>query len=267
MIPTAPPPPPAASPIRKPAAANGSADRRLRLADDDDPRPARRLRTVRRPGLLERRQGGDRQRLHQRRRRGRTDHRPGPVLARPAARGTGRRPAGEDHRRRRLLGRRDRSLRRDQRHPAAGRGLPRRLPADRHLPLAVLLPDPADRGALRRGALALGRLRRHRARRHRQRPVELDHVGPRARRRHRLRAAARRPLPRGAAPQHRQARGDADRARIGRAGDPRLGGDRGRGAALPDDRQGQRHLRPRPDRRDRDRLRGALRASPCCRRC
>ena len=38
--------------------------------------------------------------------------------------------------------------------------------------------------------------------------------------------------------------------------------DRDRGAALPDDRQGQRHLGPRPDRRDRHRLRGALDADP-----
>ena len=38
--------------------------------------------------------------------------------------------------------------------------------------------------------------------------------------------------------------------------------DRDRRAALPDDRQGQRHLRPRPDRRDRHRLRGALDADP-----
>ena len=50
--------------------------------------------------------------------------------------------------------------------------------------------------------------------------------------------------------------------RLGRAGDLRLGGDRDRRAALPDDRQGQRHLRPGPDRRDRHRLRGALDADP-----
>ena len=123
-----------------------------------------------------------------------------------------RRARGEDHRRRRLLGRRDRSLRRHQRHPAAGRGQPRDLPADRHLPLADVLLHPAGGGALRRDALALDRLRGLRARGDDQRPVELDHVGARARRRHRLRAAARRPLPRGAAPHRRQARGDADGA-------------------------------------------------------
>ena len=111
-------------------------------------------------------------------------------------------------------------------------------------------------------ALALDRLRGLRARGDDQRPVELDHVGPRARRRHRLRAAARRPLPRGAPPHRRQVPGDAHRARIGRPGDLRLGADRDRRPALPDDRQGQRHLRPRPDRRDRHRLRGALDADP-----
>ena len=173
-----------------------------------------------------------------------------------------RRPRGQDHRRRRLLGRRDRSLRRDQRHPAAGRGQPRDLPPDRHLPLAVLLLDPADRGDVRRDPLALDRLRRLRARGDDQRPVELDHVGPGARRRHRLRAALGRPLPRGAAPHRRQARGDAGRAGIGRPGDLRLRRDRDRGPALPDDRQGQRHLRPRPDRRDRRRLRRPLDADP-----
>ena len=71
-----------------------------------------------------------------------------------------RRPGGEDHRRRRLLRRRDRSLRRHQRHPAAGRGQPGDLPPDRDLPLADVLPHPADRGDLRRDPLALDRLRR-----------------------------------------------------------------------------------------------------------
>ena len=45
-------------------------------------------------------------------------------------------------------------------------------------------------------------------------------------------------------------------------GDLRLGPDRDRGPALPADRQGQRDRRPRPDRRDGDRLRGALDADP-----
>ena len=57
-------------------------------------------------------------------------------------------------------------------------------------------------------------------------------------------------------------RGDADRARLGRPGDLRLGGDGDRGAPLPDGRQGQRHRGPGPDRRDRDRLRRALDADP-----
>ena len=151
----------------------------------------------------------------------------------------------EDHRRRRLLRRRDRSLRRHQRHPAAGRAQPRDLPADRHLPLADVLLHPADRGDVRGDALALDRLRSLRAGRDDQRPVELDHVGPGPRRRHRLRAAAGRPLPRGAPPHRRQVPGDAHRARIGRPGDLRLGSDRYRRPALPDDRQGQRHRRAR----------------------
>ena len=117
--------------------------------DHDDSGPARRLRPLRRPGLLGRRQGGDRHRLHRTRRRGRSDRRPGQVLARRDLR-PGRRPRGEDHRRRRLLRRRDRSLRRHQRHPAAGRAQPGDLPADRHLPLADVLPDPAGGGGLRR---------------------------------------------------------------------------------------------------------------------
>ena len=49
-------------------------------------------------------------------------------------------------------------------------------------------------------AVARARLRADRDRRHRQRPVGRDPAGARLRRRHRLRAAARRPLPRGAAP-------------------------------------------------------------------
>ena len=121
--PTAPPPPRAADSRPPPSR------RRNRPASrpccggltTQRPRPAGRLRPVRRADLLGRRQSGDRHRLHQGQRRGRTDRRPGQVLAR-----TDREPADdglevEDHRRRRLLGRRDRSLRRHQRHPAAGR--------------------------------------------------------------------------------------------------------------------------------------------------
>ncbi len=76
-----------------------------------------------------------------------------------------RRSGSQDHRRRRLLGRRDRSLRRHQRHAAAGRAQPGDLPADRDLPLADVLPDPADRRwSVRGDALALARLRADRAR-------------------------------------------------------------------------------------------------------
>ena len=72
--------------------------RRLRQPDQHGPRPARRLRALRRPDLLAGRQGGDRHRLHQGQRRGRTDPRPGQVLARtrsptPAAASRSRSPA------------------------------------------------------------------------------------------------------------------------------------------------------------------------------
>ena len=50
--------------------------------------------------------------------------------------------------------------------------------------------------------------------------------------------------------------------RLGRAGGVRLRCDRDRRALLPDDREGQRHLRPRPDRRDGRGLRSALDADP-----
>ena len=142
--------------------------------------------------------------------------------------GPGRRPRGEDHRRRGLLRRRDQGLRGHQRHAAAGRGEPRDRPADPDLPLADLPVHPADGGDLRGDARALARLRPLRARRDDQRPVELDHVRARARRRHRLRAADRRPLPRGAAPPARPPRGDGGRDALGRPGGVRLGRDRDR---------------------------------------
>ena len=54
----------------------------LRDADEHGAGPARRLCALRRPRLLAGRQGGDPHLLHQGRRRGRTDRRPGPGLAR-----------------------------------------------------------------------------------------------------------------------------------------------------------------------------------------
>ena len=89
----------AQTPVR--GSAGGRPARRLRGADDRAAEPARRLRAVRGTGLLGGRQGGDRHRLHQGRRRGRQHSRPGRLLARHGV-GPGRRPRGEDHGRRRL---------------------------------------------------------------------------------------------------------------------------------------------------------------------
>ena len=97
------------------------------------------------------------------------------------------------------------------------------LPPDPDLPLADVLPDPAGLGALRRDPLALDRVRSLRARGHDQRPVELDHVGAGLRRGNRLRAAARRPISRGAPQGDRPPSGDAYGPCLCRAGDLRLG--------------------------------------------
>ena len=56
---------------------------------------------------------------------------------------------------------------------------------------------PADRRRLRRDHQSLARIPRRQGRRHGQRAVILDPVDPRPRCRHRLRAAARRPISRG----------------------------------------------------------------------
>ena len=90
-------------------------------------------------------------------------------------------------------------------------------PADRHLPLADLLGDPVLRGRARRGRVARRRLPAGRGGRDDQRPDRRHPARARLRRRHRLRAAARVPLPRGAAPPRGQARGGA-RSRCASAG-------------------------------------------------
>jgi MMPL family len=82
-------------------------------------------------------------------------------------------------------------------------------------------------------------------------PVVVDPVGARHRRGHRLRAAARRALPRGAAPPRGQARGDGARAAPRRAGDLRLRADGCRGAARADARRRQQHVGDRAARRGR----------------
>ena len=110
-------------------------------------------------------------------------------------------------------------------------------------------------------------LRPLRAGRDDQRPVELDHVGPRARRRHGLRTVDRGQVPRGAARHRGPARGHAGGDDICRAGRVRVGRDRHRGAALPEHREGQRHVR---DSGRSERWAWPARPSPCsrcCRRC
>ena len=92
------------------AVRSARAAERLRRPVHPDAGAAGGLRAVRRARLLGGRQGGDRHRLHQGQRRGRHDPRPGRLLARPGVR-SGRRPRGEDHRRRRLLRRRHQGLR------------------------------------------------------------------------------------------------------------------------------------------------------------
>ena len=252
------------------AAADGRArsgaagGRGLRRPDDADPGPAERLRAVRRPGVLRGRQGRARLRLRPRRRRRRDAAGPGAVLARDRLR-SGRRPRGQDHRRRRLRGRRDRGLREHQRHAAARGDAARDRAADPDLPLADLPLHPARRGDLRRVPVADARLRAGRAGRDDQRPVERDHVDPRARRGHGLRAADRRPLPRGDAP--REDKYAAMRAALVSAGPGRVRqrGDGDRGAVLPLARARERHVRPRPARRPRRVLRGAVDAHAAAR--
>ena len=166
----------------------------------------------------------------------------------------GRRPRGrarrQGHGRRRLQPRRDQDLRQHQRQPAAGGGGDRADPAGHHLPLADLLGDPVLLGAAGGGGLARLRLPAGRGGRDDQRAVRRHPARAGVRRRHRLRAAARVPLPRGAAAPRGQARGDADRADERGPGDPGLGADRDRGVADAEHRRGQRHGRARAGRGD-----------------
>ena len=101
----------------------------------------------------------------------------------------------------------------------------------------------------RRRGLPAGQVRRP----HGQRPEPVHPQHPGHRRRHRLRAAARRPLPRGAAPPRGPARGDGVRAAPRRTGDPRQRRHRRRRHAVPGLRRPQLHRRPRPGPRRRRR--------------
>ena len=182
-------------------------------------RPARRPRPRRgrRPGRpaagLARRHRRARRRSALHRRRPGADRRGG----RPAP-GRPRRPAGHadrrGHRRPRLHRRPHQGLRRRRRHPARGHRRGRRAPALDHLPQ----PVPVDRAAARRRGDRTGdpaRRRNDRPGRRHQPPGgrgHRHHQRAGLRRRHRLRPAAHRPLPRGTAPRAGPLRGHALRA-------------------------------------------------------
>ena len=209
------------------------------------------------PDLLGGRGRGPRARLREGRRRERHAARPRRLLARHGVRPR-RRAGGQGDRRRRLRGGRDRGLREHQRHPARRGDAAGDRPADPDLQVADLPLHPARRGHLRRVPVADARLLPLRDRGDDQRPVELDHVHPRPRRGHRLCAVDRRALSRGDAPRGGQVRRDAVGADLGRTRGLRQRGDGHRRPLLPVHRAGQRHLRPRPARRARRLLRGAL---------
>ena len=129
--------------------------------------------------------------------------------------GRGRRAAGapgRGDRAGRVRRRRDRGLRLHQRNPGRRHRAARLRAADPHLPQPDLLADPVPLGDRRRGQLARARLRAVRAGGDGDRAdlVHPDRAG--LRRGHRLRAADRGALSRGAAPPGGQARrgGDGD---------------------------------------------------------
>ncbi len=159
---------------------------------------------------------------------------------------------------------RDRA-RRDRRRPRAGRGRSRQDAADRDpqpgpAPAAGRLPGAAAgrRAAARRRRRLHGRDRNllpaDRGRRdHGQHRGHLLTPGAGLRRRHRLLAAARPPLPRGAAKRQAPPRRPPHRAEREHAGDRRLGRDRDRGDAGPAGRRPAVDPLARADPGDRDR--------------
>ncbi|CAA9388690.1 MAG: Hopanoid-associated RND transporter, HpnN, partial [uncultured Nocardioides sp.] len=157
-------------------------------------------------------------------------------------------------RRRRTGGRLRRGLRRHRHHAALLN--PRRghrdPPGDLPQPGAV---DPADLLRRRRALLLPGPdLLPGQVRRPHGQRAELRHPhDPGHRRRHRLRPAAGGPLPRGAAPPRRPARGDGVRPPPRRSGHPRQRRDGGARHALPAARRDELHGRPRSGGRHRHR--------------
>ncbi len=161
---------------------------------------------------------------------------------RPARRPAGR-PAGRRHRRPGLRRRHRCGVRRRRHHPARLHRRHRRGAAAHHLPQPVAVAGaPHRRGPRRPGRRQAARRPQPGHRPARRRRRHRDHLGARVRRRHQLRAAADRPLPRGAAARGGPARGDAPRARVRGAGDPRQRrhGDPGPARARP----GRRPVRP-----------------------
>ena len=144
----------------------------------------------------------------------------------------------------------------------AGHRAARPRPARRDLPLGAGRADAADRRLLRlhRGdgvRLPVREVGRDRLLERHHDPRRADVRG-----RHRLLPAARLPLPRGAAPDRGQARGDGARRAPHRPDDPRQRADRLAGDADPGARRRPAHLDPRPGGRDRRRLRDGRRADP-----
>ena len=101
--------------------------------------------------------------------------------------GSAGRTRGEGDRAGRLLGRRDRRLRLDRRHPAVRDRGARPGAADHHLPQPDLLADPVLLGDHRRVDLTRDGLPARRGRGDGDRPVGRDPAGARLRRRDRLR--------------------------------------------------------------------------------
>ena len=161
-----------------------------------------------------------------------------------------------------ILARRGQRVRLDQRDAVGGHRRAGVRAADPDLSLADLLGDPALQRADGGGLLAVLRMGDRRGEGHRQRPERRRPARARIRCGHRLRAAACRALPRGAAPLRAPGRRNAPSATPGRTRGVRVGVDGHPGAAVPVAGAGQRHQRARTDRRDGSGTGDALDADP-----